>query len=254
MDARRPVLGRVVHAIEARGKNLLIVFRQPGDDGEAIRSSDSLNLDLFDTDLVLHSHLRMTGSWHIYRHGEAWQKPERYAKVAIETATFVVVCFSAPLVELLSAREAARHPQLAALGPDAMTSQFDPTAAQARIRQRPDVPIGVAIMSQSAMAGVGNEFKSEIFFIRRVDPFALVGDLSDDILDGLILESHKLLQLNEHSNSRRTRFALNSRERGWVYGRAGEPCRVCGERIRVRRQGMDGRTTYYCPECQKTTV
>ncbi len=250
MDSRKPVEGRVVWAVEARGKNLLMVFRLASGEGARITVPGALDLALIDTDLVLHTHLRMTGSWHIYRHGEMWQKPYRLAKVVVETDDFVAICFSAPHVELMTAREAARHRQLTALGPDAMTVAFNPAEARDRLRRRPDVAIGVAIMSQSAMAGVGNEFKSEIFFIRRVNPFVAVGEIDDPTLDALVSESHRLLRLNEHSNARRTRFALDERERGWVYGRAGQPCRVCGTSILVRRQGLDGRTTYYCPQCQ----
>ena len=64
------------------------------------------------------SHLGMQGSWHIYRPGEAWQRPERQARVVVETGDFVAPCFNAPTVELRTARAMAADPQLAALGPD----------------------------------------------------------------------------------------------------------------------------------------
>src|SRR6202012_5733376 len=118
------------------------------------------------TDLVLHTHLRMTGSWHIYRPGERWQKPEKYAKEVLHTDAFIAICFSAPVVELMTARETLRHPQLTKLGPDAIADEFDPMEARRRLRQYAAEPIGVAIMKQSAMAGVGNIYKSEVLFIR----------------------------------------------------------------------------------------
>jgi len=238
MYSRWPVAGRTIAAVEARGKNLLIVFRGVDDSG----------------DLVLHTHLRMTGSWHIHRHGEVWRKPERYARVVIETEPFIAICFSAPTVELMTAREAARHSKLAALGPDAMTEGFDPAEALARLRARPDLPIGVAIMAQSTIAGIGNEFKSEILFICRVNPFLPVSKLSDDTLTGMIDEAHKLLRVNESINRRRTRFELDPHRRLWVYNRAGQPCAVCGGQIDVRCQGLEGRTTYYCANCQNVEL
>lgn len=249
-DAHRPVAGRAIQDIQARGKNLLIVLREADACVAPAATPASLDLSLYDSDLVLHSHLRMTGSWHIYRHGEAWQKPRQYAKASIETENLLAVCFSAPIVELLTARELARHASLTALGPDAMRDDFDPGAAAARIRARPDLPVGVAIMAQSAMAGVGNEFKSEILFRKRVNPFAKVGDLPAETLAGLIDEAHALLRVNAAYTRRRTRFELDPRKRVWVYGRAGEPCDVCGAPIQVRRQGLEGRTTYYCVHCQ----
>ena len=249
---RRRVVGRTVQFVEARGKHLLIVFRAEKP-SEVIKTPERLGLELQRDDLVLHTHLRMTGSWHLYRPGERWQKPERFAVVTLSTQDFVTPCFSAPVVDLLTAAETARHPQLAALGPDAMTPEFDAAAARARIRQRPELPIGVALMNQRLMSGVGNVYKSEVLFLQRLSPFALVGDLSDETLDKLIEESHRLMRLNETNGGRRTMFTLDQSKKVWVYGRSGEPCRVCGETIRMRRQGLDARSTYYCPNCQGVT-
>ncbi|BDI29786.1 putative endonuclease 8 2 [Capsulimonas corticalis] len=249
--ARQPIPGRTIHAVEARGKHLLIVFRDPQDMGsEPLPVPEALKLDLLRSDLVLHTHLRMTGSWHIYRPGEAWRKPAHYAKVVVATEDFVAPCFSAPVVELLSGRETARHPQLAALGPDAMTEAFDPSEARARLRRHADVPLGVALMNQRAMAGVGNVYKSEVMFLQRLSPFAPLKDLPDEQLDAVIAVSHKLMRANETNGARRTRFGLDQSQRLWVYGRSGEPCRQCGTTILMRRQGLDGRSTYYCPQCQ----
>src|SRR5579862_2100889 len=131
-DARRPVAGRIVHAVEPRGKHLLIVFRS-AEPAQPAKVPERLQMELLETDMVLHTHLRMTGSWHIYRPGEAWGKPARYAKAVISTNDFVAPCFSAPVVELLSARETARHQGIVSLGPDAITPEFDPFEARTRL-------------------------------------------------------------------------------------------------------------------------
>ncbi len=264
---RHPLIGRNVQAVESRGKHLLIVLRQ-GDGGGKTEDGQKpapssvcrppstsvpnrLGLDLQQSDMVLHTHLRMTGSWHIYRPGERWQKPEQYARVVIYTEELVAPCFSAPVVELLTARGAARHPDMAGLGPDAITPEFNVAEALGRLKARPELEIGVALMNQRVLAGVGNVFKSELLFIRRISPFLKVRELSDDALTGLMDESHRLLTLNRAGGSRQTRFTLNPAQRLWVYGRGGEPCLVCGTPIRMRRQGLDGRSTYYCPRCQQ---
>lgn len=241
---------RFIHAVEARGKHLLIVMRLQNEPSDPIPVSERLDLKLLRNDLVLHTHLRMTGSWHIYRHGERWQKPERYMKALIETEEFVVPCFSAPVVELLSAREAARHPQLAQLGPDAITEEFDAAAAMLNLRSRGELEISVAIMNQRAMAGVGNVFKSEVLFIRRISPFRKVRDLSDEELRALIAECHRLLKLNRDNAARRTHYSLDNRQLLWVYGRVGKACRICGTEIKVTRQGYEARVTFWCPSCQ----
>jgi len=260
VDHRFPVAGRRVETVEPRGKHLLIKFVAPG-----ATDADRANplLPLADGEphdappasrrpLVLHTHMRMTGSWHVYRPGEAWRKPARQARVTLYTEDFVVPCFNAPVVELLSAREAERLPAVAELGPDAMTEEFDALAARERLRRRPEVEIGVALLDQRAMAGVGNVYKSEVLFLKRVSPFIKVAALDDETLDALVAESHRLMRLNADRGARRTLFGLNDRDRLWVYGRSGEPCRECGDTVRMRRQGLDARSTYFCPRCQGT--
>lgn len=249
MAGRNAVAGRTIAAVEPRGKHLLMALRAdpPGD---LVRTAERVNLDLREADLVLHTHLRMTGSWHIYRPGEAWRKPARYAVAVIHTDAFVAPCFSAPVVELLTARETARSRELSSLGPDAITEEFDAAEARARIRARGDLEISVALMDQHAMAGVGNVYKSEALFVRRVNPWARVRNLSDKELDGLITECHRLLTLNRERGNRRTVFRLGGHQRLWVYGREGAPCRVCGDTICCRKQGYDARITWYCPRCQ----
>lgn len=245
--ARHPLPGREIAGVEARGMHLLITFSTlpPRSPSPAVGEPAG-------TAMVLHSHMRMTGSWHLYRPGEYWQKPAWLAVAVLRTEALVVPCFSAPVMELLTAWQAVRHPDLLALGPDAITEEFDAAAAVERFRRRPELPVGVALMNQRLMAGVGNVYKSEVLFIRRLSPFAPVGTLDEDQLSALVAEASRLLRLNRERGVRRTRFGLEEQERLWVYGRGGEPCRVCGTPIRVTRQGLDARTTYYCPRCQGT--
>ena len=228
------VVGRTVGSIDAYGKHLLVRFTAA--DGD---------------DLVLHSHMQMDGSWHIYRTGERWWRGPSHARAVIETADFVAPCFDAPTVELLTERELARHPWMRSLGPDVMAEDFDEGAALARLRARADAPIGVAIVDQRAFAGVGNVYKSEVLFIQRVSPFAAVGELSDEVLRGIITESRTQLRANRTGAwPRTTRPSARRGEELWVYGRAGRACRACGVAVTLRRQGDAGRATYYCPSCQ----
>jgi endonuclease-8 len=220
--------GHVVTRVEARGKNLLIHF----DDGRA-----------------LHTHLRMTGSWHLYRPGETWQKPVGQARAVLETADFVVVCFNAPVVDLLAAGGAERHEGLKRLGPDLLKDDFDPVEARRRLRERGDLAIGDALMAQGALAGIGNVYKSETLFLCRTSPFVRVDDLDDVALDRIVAKAQALMKQNLEGFPRRTRAALAG-PRLWVYDRSGRPCLECGTLIKVWRQGMGGRTTYYCPRCQ----
>jgi endonuclease VIII len=220
--------GRRVERVEARGKNLLVAF----DDGR-----------------VLHTHMRMTGSWHVYRHGERWQRPRRQARVVLATEDFVTVCFDAPVVRLLTAAELSRDALLSGLGPDILAPDFDRVGARARLKGLGGVAVGEAVMRQSAVAGIGNVYKSEALFLCGVDPFVPVGQFSDRTLDLLLEKARTLMRGNLRGGARETRPSL-TRERTWVYGRGGRPCRRCGTSIQMRRQGPDARSTYWCVACQ----
>src|SRR5688500_20228271 len=89
--ARFEVVGSVVRSVESNGKHLLITFAR-GDD-----------------DVVLHTHMKMTGMWHVYRPGERWWSPPSDARVVIRTDEFVAPCFTPPVVELMTTREIAFH-------------------------------------------------------------------------------------------------------------------------------------------------
>jgi endonuclease VIII len=236
-QAHGSLAGWVVQEVTPRGKHLLIRLREG--QGEPPRT------------LVLHSHLGMHGSWHAYQIGVTWKRPRRLAQVVLSVADAEAAVFNAPVVELLSDREFARHPALAALGPDASADSFDSDEALRRLKRRPDLSIGEGLLLQSMVAGLGNVFKSEVLFVERVNPFASIGDLADDALDRLLARSRTLLVLNHQGMPRRTRGSLDPDGRLWVYRRSGLPCWVCGSEIRMRRQGADLRSTYFCPRCQQ---
>lgn len=226
---RLSIVGERVLRVEPRGKHVLVRFGNGA---------------------VLHTHLRMTGSWHTYRQGSRWRQPRHLARAVIETADAVAVCFQAPTCELLSAEEAARHPRLARLGPDLLAPGFDAAAARAGLRARHDFEIGVALMDQQALAGVGNVYKSEVLFLCGTDPFAPVASLDDAALDRLIATAGAQLRRNLDGGRRRTTSSVAA-ARHWVYERKGEPCRRCGTPIAMRRQGPLRRSTYFCPACQR---
>lgn len=231
--ARAGLAGRTVTAVEARGKNLLIRF----DDGR-----------------TLYSHLRMTGSWHLVRPGEAPRKPWRFMKVALVTPEISAVCFSAPTVEVLAARAEARHPVLANLGLDILAPDFDPAAAAERLARAGAAPIGEALMDQRLVAGIGNVYKSELLFLHKLSPWTQAAALPPEARLALMRDAQTWLRRNvAYRGPRTTRVALTG-PRVWVYGRSGEPCLVCGGPVAMRRQGTSGRSTYYCARCQGVTT
>jgi endonuclease VIII len=221
------LVGTTVEKVEPRGKHLLISFSNR---------------------LVLHTHLQMAGSWHIYRKGERWRRSRYLARVVLQTADFDAVCFSAPTVELLSEAEVQRHQPMQALGPDLLAGDFDSGAARERLKALPTAEIGPALLEQRALAGIGNVYKSELLFLGGVDPFSRVADLSDEMLDHLIVQAQRLLRANVGTRQRVTTGVERLGAELWVYGRQGRPSRRCGTEIQMTRQA--GRSTYWCAECQ----
>jgi endonuclease-8 len=205
----------------------------------------------------------MRGTWHRYRPGEPWRRAPGRAVLVLEVPGAVAVCFDAPVVELFETRAEAIHPSLGRLGPDLLDPAFLGSEARRRLRDpsRAATEIGVALLDQRAMAGIGNVVKSETLFMERVDPFAPVEDLDESTLDRLIATARRIL-VESSARSRgpervTTTDPITHRPLApgplWVYRRAGRPCRRCGTLIRSVAQGTDlPRTTYWCPACQNS--
>lgn len=225
-------VGQKIDRVEARGKHLLIHFG----DGRAI-----------------HSHLGMDGAWHVYREGEPWHKPERNAALVLRADGAVCVCFTPKTLQILSRDGLRRHEHLRLLGPDLLGPEFDAGEALRRLRMNDELPIGEAVMNQRLVAGIGNIYKSETLFLSKVDPFAPVSSLSDEQWLKLLALARKLMRRNLTTQTRTIRLGRDS-GRMHVYGRPGSPCFTCGTIILVRRQGDQGRTTFWCPSCQPPAV
>jgi endonuclease-8 len=226
-----PKLGEVVERVEARGKHLLIHF---------------------EAGLVLRTHLRMTGSWHVYRERERWQQPAHLARAVVGTDSgWVAVCFQAPVVETYHRAAAAEPPPLAGLGPDLCLAAslegdvLDEVVARAERLAPADATLGEALLDQRIAAGVGNVYKSEACFAVGVDPGTPFGDVPADVRREVWRTAARQLQANLGHTERRTHPAGLA-----VYGRRGQPCRRCGTPIRVARHGEQARSTYWCPSCQ----
>jgi endonuclease-8 len=223
--------GRVVEGVTARGKHLLISF------------SDGW---------VLRTHLRLHGSWHLYRTGDRWKRPRRNMRIVLTTPDVEAVAFDVPDAEILRTRDLARHASLTALGPDPLSPDFDASEAARRLRAHPERGIAEALLDQRSIAGIGNVIKSEVLFVCRVNPFVPTGTLNEATIEKLIDQSRRLMRISvaEGGVGRRTTGRIQPGARLWVYARAGRPCRVCGTPVRYSKQGTDMRSTYWCPSCQ----
>jgi endonuclease-8 len=233
-----PISGRTVESVRALGKHMLMWF------------SDGL---------VLRTHMRMNGSWHIYRPGEEWRRRRRDMRIVVATDDFEAVGFNIPVAEFIHERNFARHEELRRVGPDLLSDTFDEAEAIARVGERRDMEIGDVLITQRVVAGIGNVYKSEVLFACAVNPFVTAGSLGEEAVQRLVRTAREFLRMNvsgavapmtTYTGLRQTTRRANPRERLWVYGRARLPCRRCGTPITVRAQGRDARLTYWCPKCQ----
>jgi endonuclease VIII len=218
IDRDAPIAGRTIERIEPRGKFLLIHLSGP---------------------LTLLTHLRMNGAWHIYRHGERWQKARVHARIVLETEAFVAVGFDIPVAEFLTGAQLTRDPRLASQGPDLLAAELDLRQAIQRLRAQGG-PIGEALLDQRVLAGIGNIYKCETLFLAGVDPSTPISKIDDRALGETVTGARKLLSASANGESLRR----------WVYDRAGLPCRRCGSPIHVSRTGENARATWWCPTCQ----
>ena len=239
VDVDQPICGRVIDRVEAQGKWLLMYFSGG---------------------LILLTHMLMSGSWHIYRVGEKWRLPQHAMRILLATEQFVAVAFNLQIAEFHNIDSLRRRGGFAALGPSLLSNNFDEGEAATRLTENPHMEVGEALLKQSIVAGIGNVFKSEICFASSVNPFRKVSSLTPAEAALLMSTARKFLRANvtptsgnaivTYTGMRRTTSRANPEERLWVYKRGGELCRRCATRIESRKQGIDARITFWCPQCQ----
>jgi endonuclease-8 len=213
----------------------------PGTKVEGVEAAGKHCLLRFDDGRVLHTHMQMTGSWHLYRPGERWQKKAAAMRALVAVPEWLAVCFAAPVVEL------TERPPVEHLGPDLCRPDPDLDEAVRRMGSlsAPDRTIGEALLDQRVAAGIGNIYKNEACFACGVDPFTPVGELDDEARRALLDTASRQLRANLGNTERE--FGSGGPA---VYGRRDRPCRRCGTTIRWAPQGEQRRGTYWCPACQ----
>jgi endonuclease VIII len=212
----------------------------------AVRRVDTHGKHLFlrfEGDLVLHSHLAMTGSWGVYRDGRRWARSPARAWLVLRRGGQTVVQFDGPLLELITEGRSRFDQRLAALGPDVLAAEFDAASFLRRLRtDDPTRTIGDALLDQRNVAGIGNVWKSEGCWEAAIDPWRRVRDISDAEALAVIEAMRPRMQRSAVNGPR----AIDAR----VYRHAGRRCPRCGGRITAHGQGDANRTTYWCKGCQ----
>jgi endonuclease-8 len=230
-----PLPGRTVDRVTAHGKHLVMAFSGG---------------------VVLRSHMRMHGAWHLYTPGERWLTSPRAARLRLDTAPWVAVAFHVYDAELAGAADARALPVVAALGPDLLAPTVDVPAVAARLVGEGPRPIADVLLDQRVVAGIGNVFRSEVLFLEGLDPRGEAGRLTPEAADALVRRAVRLLGLNARPGAGR-RVTTGRQHPGdalWVYQRTGRPCRRCGTPIESYADLPLARRVYWCPACQAGTL
>lgn len=197
---------------------------------------------------TLHTHFRMEGSWHLYAPGARWRGgPDHEVRVVLATPERVAVGYRLPVVELLPT--AAEDDVVGHLGPDVLSEGFDLDEAVRRLAAQPDREVGMALLDQRNLAGIGNLYRLEVLFLRGVNPWTHVADVD---LPPLVRLARRLMLQNKHHAEQITTGSTRRGEEHWVFERGRRPCRRCGTPIARADQGERpySRVTYWCPRCQ----
>ena len=216
------VIGATVESVDAKGKHLLVRL-STGD--------------------IIHTHMRMTGSWHVYEYADQWRRPDHEARLVVEAGDRVAVCFNAPVVELLKPGGDREHPAIAVLGPDVLDLDFDVDEAVRRaMAAPPTTSVGEILLDQRVVAGIGNIWRAESLFRAGIHPATPLSEVPEDRLRTAFSAAATLMA--------QSAAPAGTRPRPLVYKRTGRACPRCRTRIESGRIGEQARTAYWCPRCQ----
>jgi formamidopyrimidine-DNA glycosylase len=238
------------------------------------RRAKYLIVDLSSGDVLL-MHLGMSGSFHVL-HGKDKQVGRYYHErkkhlahdhVVFHMASGAIVTFNDPRrfgsMKLIARAKLDDEPLLRALGPEPLVNAFD-AAMLAQACKGKKTSLKAALLDQRIVAGLGNIYVCEALHRAHLSPKRLAGTIADrsgapnaraeQLVDGIKAVLNEAIKdggssLRDH---RLTDGDLGMFQHHFrVYDREGQPCRTAGCRGTVRRIVQNGRSTFYCPVCQK---
>jgi formamidopyrimidine-DNA glycosylase len=246
-DLRRPfprhfaerLNGQTVLALDRRAKYLVV----------SLSSGETLLM-----------HLGMSGSFRVRRDDGTGATrrpmPDRHDHVVFHMSSGRAVVFNDPrrfgMMELVRAGRLERHPVLSKLGPEPLSDDFD-GAALARACRRKKTSLKAALLDQRVVAGLGNIYAVEALHLAGLSPSRPASilatatgaprDAAHRLASAIKRVLEKAIAQQSHRSYRDDRFL--------VYDREGEPCPRSGCRGTIRRRVQAGRSTFFCPACQR---
>lgn len=265
----RSLTGRTIDRFELRVPK----FAQFDLTGEKIIGADARgkHILLRIGDHTVHSHLGMDGSWRLVPPGSSGGRRGRPARaggarggpttawpaahrIRAIIGTDAVIALGIDLAKLECWPTADEPQRLGWLGPDLLAAEPNLAEARRRILSQPDRSITAALLDQRNVAGLGNEYVTELCFLRGVLPSRTVAEISD--IDEWLTLGRQLMLTNRDRVERT--FTGDLRRPNWVFGREGRQCRRCGSDLvagthdsGTTRSGATDRESVWCPSCQR---
>ena len=199
-----------------------------------------------------------------YFHGPSEREPGPHDHLILTLEDQTRIVYTDPrrfgFFDMMAWKEVDHHPALARLGPEPLGPDFTPARLARALRGRRG-PVKTALLDQTVVAGLGNIYVCEALFRAGISPRRQAGALAPSGRPGPQLERlvsavrEVLLEaIAAGGSTLRDHARVDGKAGGFqqhfsVYGREGEPCKVCGQP--VRRIMQSGRSTFFCPSCQR---
>ena len=231
--------GQSIIDVESRGKAILIHFNN---------------------DLSIYTHNQLYGRW-VVRKPYHYPKTNRQLRLAIHNENQSALLYSASEIEVLTPAQIAVHRYLAKLGPDVLRATPQEVLARLQDQKHRRRQLSGLLLDQGFFAGIGNYLRSEILFIAGLHPHGRPVDCSGEQLERLAVAVVTTPQQSYRHNGitndleqvrvLKAEGQKRSQYRHWVFGRANQPCRLCGQAI--AKEVAAGRRVYFCLFCQPPT-
>lgn len=188
-------------------------------------------------------------------------QPEKHDHVVFHMENGARVTFNDPrrfgAMDLLTTGDEAAHPLLARLGPEPLGNAFSESHLIAALKGK-NTPIKAALLDQSIVAGLGNIYVCEVLFRTGISPTRKCGKIAASRAATLVPAIREVLaEAIDAGGSSLKDFRQADGELGYfqhnfrVYGREGAPCITPGCHSAIKRIVQSGRSTFYCPTCQR---
>lgn len=235
----KPLRGRIVTAVNTRGKAMLTHF---------------------DNGLTIYSHNQLYGRWYTVRRPRM-PKTNRQLRIELATDTHRALLYSASDIDVLREEELEKHPFLSRVGPDILDRGLTATDIVARLADRRfrRRALGSLYLDQRFLAGNGNYLRSEILWASRLAPVSKPASLTRRELGKLARQTLKIARRSYRTRGVTVTPSLAKslaasglsfgQYRFYVFGREGLPCHRCGTAI--ERRTMSSRNLFFCPMCQR---